>query len=162
MWICVSAYTGLSRRLFSGGEHGRKQVVDLLSLSVNNYMYRQSHPALRHLQKTLCSCIAQHYNSFLEPEVLYFWVFVDVHLFKTDPYWLDGYLQLGRRVGAQYSQNRKVDIRDMQTILKSTIKYGKITVWNQLLVQHDEVQIFLLCKIVCIIWYFTDFMYCRS
>lgn len=76
--ICGTAYTGLTRTLTSSGEHGRKQVVDLLSLSVNSYVFRQAHPELRNLQKALCSCISQHYNSYLEPEVMYYQFFKSV------------------------------------------------------------------------------------
>jgi hypothetical protein len=55
--------------LISGGLKGKQQNIDLLSLGVNDYVYRQAHPALQRLGINLASMIAQLHGHHLQPEV---------------------------------------------------------------------------------------------
>jgi hypothetical protein len=65
----LADHQNISRRLTSGGLKGKKQTIDLLSLSANDYVYRQAHPALRRLQLNMASLIAQQYGDLLNPQV---------------------------------------------------------------------------------------------
>jgi hypothetical protein len=49
-------------------------------------------------------------------------------------------LQLGERVGEQYVKDKKVELKDMQSILKQ-VKNSKIWFYNQLQVQHMNVSL---------------------
>ena len=49
-------------------------------------------------------------------------------------------LQLGERVGEQYAKDKKVELKDMQSILKQ-VKNSKIWFYNQLQVQHMNVSL---------------------
>ncbi len=55
--------------LVSGGLHGKTQRIDLLSLSVSYYTFRQAHPALQLLQLNLAGFIIQHLSEYLDPDV---------------------------------------------------------------------------------------------
>jgi hypothetical protein len=59
----------IQRWFTSGGLKGRRQEIDLLSLSVSDYTFRQSHPPLQHLQKNLAAFIVRQFSDCLEPEV---------------------------------------------------------------------------------------------
>ena len=59
----------ITRTLGSGGIKGRKQEIDLLSLALPDYVYRQSHPALKHFQKYLYGYIVHQYYEYMDPEV---------------------------------------------------------------------------------------------
>jgi hypothetical protein len=83
MWIClfvylwfVAAYKEIECKLTSGGLKGRSQFIDLLSLSLNDYVYRQAHPSLRRLQLNLALFISQHLQEFLNPQVSVYYVFL--------------------------------------------------------------------------------------
>ena len=43
------------------------------------------------------------------------------------------------RLKKAVDENKKMDLQDMQRILRQSVAGGKVTVWNQLLVQHPEV-----------------------
>ncbi len=64
--------------MFSGGLKGWSQYVDLVSLSLNTYVYRQAHPALRRLNLNLALFIIQQLGDYLNPAVSVFcWILVD-------------------------------------------------------------------------------------
>ncbi len=76
MYIGLSEYrlgladhTNINSKMILGDPKGRSQEIDLLSLSLNNYVYHQSHPALHHLQLNLAGLIAKQYGDHLEPTV---------------------------------------------------------------------------------------------
>eukprot|EP00961_Rhodomonas_salina_P253132 3420814-Rhodomonas_salina.1 len=56
-------------RLSAGGIKGRSQEIDLLCLGDDKYVYRNSHQALRHLQRCLFNFIVQYYDDYLQPEL---------------------------------------------------------------------------------------------
>ncbi len=64
------------RNLCAGGIKGQRQEIDLLSLSIPDYVYRGAHPALCHLQKMLCHYIVDQYSQYLEQQVQTFTIFV--------------------------------------------------------------------------------------
>jgi hypothetical protein len=64
------------RNFCAGGIKGRKQEIDLLSLSIPDYVYRGAHPALCHLQRTLCHFIVDQYSQYLEQQVQTFTIVV--------------------------------------------------------------------------------------
>ena len=80
-WI-VAAYEEIECKLTSGGLKGRSQFIDLLSLSLNDYVYRQAHPSLRRLQLNLALFISQHLQEFLNPQVSVYCVILTCQKFK--------------------------------------------------------------------------------
>ena len=63
-------HVDIQRWFTSGGLKGKKQDIDLLSLSIPDYTFRESHPPLQHLQKNLAAFIVRQFSDFLEPQVL--------------------------------------------------------------------------------------------
>jgi hypothetical protein len=55
--------------------------------------------------------------------------------------------QLALRVQDKIDRSKDIDPDDMQAVLQSAVLGGKITVWNQLYIQHESVSFMFSCQI---------------
>jgi hypothetical protein len=130
----------LVRSFCAGGIKGRRQEIDLLSLSIPDYVYRGAHPALGRLQKTLCHFIVDQYSQYLEPQVQTFIIFVRFSAIFDDFIWF----QLARRMSEKLKRGHKVKADDIKKVLETVVHKGKLTVWNQLFMLHSQVKLFFV------------------
>ena len=118
--------------MFSGGLKGQSQYVDLVSLSLNTYVYRQAHPALRRLNLNLALFIIQQLGDYLNPAVSVF--LLDFSGF----FWHCCLcLQLRDRTALRVERSQKQTLTDLQAVLRH-VDGARICVSNQLEIRHDE------------------------